>query len=274
MISVKQHAESNGKLSFLLECQLSASGGGQKSAGSLRTKKFRCDSRGFADASARYRAARLACGTDASQPFATLLCSEPFDAKHRGGPVPSAGFGGGGSGKGRNRRSFVSVRLNSTAQLRYLVAICRPNSGEAKSVSFLCDTTSSVRDGQHHADIEGQRRDGRTVSTDVDVQRVVSFLRSTALASWRDDVSLSPLPPGYPAEGGRERALKHACALVEIDSGEKVDCVCGKNRSRGLMMACERCGAWEHADCQGFKNDKQVGFRVVDVKREPDQHLR
>jgi len=45
---------------------------------------------------------------------------------------------------------------------------------------------------------------------------------------------------------------------VGIEKGEKIDCVCGKNRSHGLMMACERCGAWEHAECQGFRSKLQI----------------
>eukprot|EP00850_Spirogloea_muscicola_P025653 SM003822S14679 [mRNA] locus=s3822:2:1368:+ [translate_table: standard] len=91
------------------------------------------------------------------------------------------------------------------------------------------------------------------------VKRAELFLRSAAFELWRAGGKFKPLPRVAGGDSAAaERALKHPSALVEVDDGEKVDCACGRNRSRGLMMACEVCGAWEHAECQGFRTDEQI----------------
>lgn len=146
-------------------------------------------------------------------------------------------------------RSYVCMREKQVTGVRYAVAMCRLDNGQLRSISFL-------RGGDDVTDARGENQV---------LGRAEQFLRSVAFENWRKQVSKeSPLKSreqqahGSQQNLGKERGLKHPHSFVEIDQGEKVDCKCGKNRSHGLMMACERCGAWEHAECQGFRSKQQV----------------
>ena len=232
MISVSRQSEASGRLFFVVDCQVASGKGGDVSG--TRSKKFRCDGRGFEDSDARARAVRFATATDMCHAFGAFLFSSS-----EGDVVEKRAQSDYFDGSAERLVSYVSVRYDAVSGLKFAVATCLSEiSGQPKNISFLCE--------------------GKFGRGDVDVQRAVLFLRSAALSKWRRGELLQPLPASWEASGNHERALKHPWALVEIEGGEKVDCACGSNRSRGLMVACERCGAWEHAECPGFKSDKQV----------------
>eukprot|EP00897_Mesotaenium_endlicherianum_P009010 jgi/Mesen1/8137/ME000437S07229 len=226
MISIRRLQEQSGKFCFAVDCQVTSSKTAHATY-TTRTRKFRCDFRGFDDIDARGKALRFARSTDTFSAFRGFLFNE-FEAAGAG---PDAGK--------RKQRHYVSVRQNDQLGLRFIVAMCRCDGGGTKAMSFKVDS--------------GLGNDEEAV------KRATLFLRSCASERWKKNLPVAPLAREQSSTGHlRERALKHECAYVELDQGEKVDCVCGKNRSRGLMMACERCGAWEHAECQNFRNGRQI----------------
>ena len=199
------------------------------------TKSRRFDCNGVDDIGAQTNAVRFAKAAETVPEFRAFLFSDD-------------------DGPGRDQRvrirSYLCMREKQLAGVRYAVAMCRLESGQLRSISFLQDTS-----GDEVADARGESQV---------LGKAEQFLRSVAFENWRKQVSKeSQVKSREQAAGNqhntrKERALKHPHSFVEKDKGEKVDCKCGKNRSHGLMMACERCGAWEHAECQGFRNKKQV----------------
>lgn len=252
MISVKRHADASGKQFYLVESRLPD--------GTLqcitRSYKFRCNTRGFEDRDARSKALRFAITTDTLPLFRDFIFSDVDGAaatgrNEGGGAKPSVAarsdahppVGPGQEGSVRRIRSYVCVRQNRLTGLRFVVAMSRLDSGRLRAISF-----------QDHSAVGA-------CSSDEALNKAVRFLRGLAFEAWRKQAVNELTSRDRDAVGNRrERALKHVSAYVEIEAGEKVDCSCGKNRSRGLMVACERCCAWEHAECQGFRSDKQVLF--------------
>lgn len=199
----------------------------------VKSKKFDCS--GVDDLGAQANAVRFAKGAETVPEFRAFLFGEP-------------------DGLGRDQRirvrSYVCMREKQLTGARYAVAMCRLESGQLRSISFFRGTAADeVTDARGEKQVLGKAE---------------QFLRSVAFENWRRQVSRESLLKGREQAAGnqhnlgKERGLKHPHSFVEIDQGEKVDCKCGKNRSHGLMMACERCGAWEHAECQGFRSNKQV----------------
>ncbi|CAM6008950.1 unnamed protein product [Sphagnum balticum] len=272
MISVKKSTESNGKHAFVVECRLLPllDGKQQQHEDVTRTKKFMC--KGWDDQDAQSKVLRFLMATDVVSAFREFLFNEPDGcamARREGsiavgatiarpdGVMPlgsSLGKIGFEETSKRKIRSFVCVRQKQACGLKYAVALCRTENGCLRSISFHAQASSVDKDGAVRS------------AEDQAVDRAVLFLRSVAFESWRKQgVGMEALQREREQAGAmigskhaRERGLKHPCSFVEIEQGEKVDCSCGKNRSRGLMMACERCGAWEHAECKGYRNDKQI----------------
>lgn len=142
-------------------------------------------------------------------------------------------------------RSYVCMREKPLTGARYAVAMCRLENGQLRSISFF-------RGGENEVTADARGGENEVLG------KAEQFLRSVAFENWRRQVLKSRENLGQQNLLGKERGLKHPNSFVEIDQGEKVDCKCGKNRSHGLMMACEKCDAWEHAECQGFRSNKQV----------------
>lgn len=272
MISVKKSTESNGKHAFVVECRLLPllDGKQQQHEDVTRTKKFMC--KGWDDRDAQSKVLRFVMATDVVSAFREFLFNEPDGcamARREGSLAAGATIArpdgvmplGSSLGKigfeetaKRKIRSFVCVRRKQACGLKYAVALCRTENGCLRSISFHEQASSVDKDGAVRS------------AEDQAVDRAVLFLRSVAFESWRKQgVGVEALQREREQAGAmigskhaRERGLKHPCSFVEMEQGEKVDCSCGKNRSRGLMLACERCGAWEHAECKGYRNDKQV----------------
>ncbi|CAM6060919.1 unnamed protein product [Sphagnum tenellum] len=275
MISVKKSTESNGKHAFVVECRLLPLLDGkqqqqQQHEDVTRTKKFMC--KGWDDRDAQSKVLRFVMATDVVSAFREFLFNEPDGcamARREGslaagatiarpdGVMPlgsSLGKIGFEEAAKRKIRSFVCVRRKQACGLKYAVALCRTENGCLRSISFHEEASSVDKDGAVRS------------AEDQAVDRAVLFLRSVAFESWRKQgVAMEALQREREQGGAmigskhaRERGLKHPCSFAEMEQGEKVDCSCGKNRSRGLMLACERCGAWEHAECKGYRNDKQI----------------
>ena len=50
---------------------------------------------------------------------------------------------------------------------------------------------------------------------------------------------------------------------IEMDSESDEDdgetrCVCGSLSDKGLMVQCDKCEAWQHGVCVGFKEEDEV----------------
>ncbi|KAL2612684.1 hypothetical protein R1flu_024376 [Riccia fluitans] len=251
MISVKRLCDSTGNQYFSVESRLPDG----KLQCITRSLKFKCNARGFDDADARAKALRFAITTDTLVQFRAFIFSEQDAAAaalgRTEGSVSSGssrldGFLSVGSspevGKRRGIRSYVCLRQNRLTGLRFVVAMSHLENGRLRAVSF-----------QDHSLVGAG-------TPDEALNKAVRFLRGVAFDSWRTQIMNDLMSRNHRETFGhrRERALKHVSAFVEIEKGEKVDCACGKNRSRGLMVACERCGAWEHAECQGFRSNKQI----------------
>ncbi|KAL3680345.1 hypothetical protein R1sor_023301 [Riccia sorocarpa] len=251
MISVKRLCDSTANQCFSVESRLPDG----KLQCITRSLKFKCNARGFDDADARAKALRFAITTDTLVQFRAFIFSEQ-DAT-AGTPGRLEGSVSSGSarvdaflslgsspegGKRRGIRSYVCLRQNRLTGLRFVVAMSRLENGRLRAVSF-----------QDHS-LAGAGTPEEALN------KAVRFLRGVAFDSWRKQNMNDLMSRNHRDTFGhrRERALKHVSAFVEIETGEKVDCACGKNRSRGLMVACERCGAWEHAECQGFRSNKQI----------------
>lgn len=202
----------------------------------IKSRKFDCS--GVDDLGAHTNAIRFAKAAETVSEFRAFLFSDD-------------------DGPGRDQRikirSYVCMREKQLAGGRYAVAMCRLENGQLRSISFLRGIS-----GDEVADARGESQV---------LGKAEQFLRSVAFENWRKQVSKdskdSLLKSREQAGGNqqnsrKERALKHPHSFVERDQGEKVDCKCGKNRSHGLMLACERCSTWEHAECQGFRSKKQV----------------
>lgn len=220
----------SGRSSYVVSCELPDGNDHHV----LRSKKFEC--RGVEDLGAQANAVRFAKAAETVPEFRAFL------------------FGSETDGFGRDQRirvrSYVCMREKQLTGVRYGVAMCRLESGQLRSISFFRGTASD--------EVAGAKGEKQVL------EKAEQFLRSVAFENWRRQGSRESLlknreqAAGSTHNLGKERGLKHPHSFVEIDQGEKVDCKCGKNRSHGLMMACERCGAWEHAECQGFRSDKQV----------------
>ncbi|KAG6552107.1 hypothetical protein Mapa_006416 [Marchantia paleacea] len=252
MISVKRLCDNTGNQFYLVESRLPDG----KLQCITRSFKFMCNARGFEDADARAKALRFAITTDTLVQFRAFIFSEQ-DAASALGRTEGCAFSGSprldaflalGSSpesvRRRGIRSYICMRQNRLTGLRFVVAMSRLENGRLRAVSF-----------QDHSLVGGGIPDEAYEA----LNKAVRFLRGVAFESWRKQ-NVNDLTSRNRETFGhrRERALKHVSAFVEIETGEKVDCACGKNRSRGLMVACERCGAWEHAECQGFRSDKQI----------------
>lgn len=249
MISVKRLCDDTGNQFFSVESRLPDG----KLQCITRSVRFSCNARGFEDADARAKALRFAITTDTLVQFrafifneqdATTALGRTEGSVSPGSPRLDAFLALGSSPESMKRRgirSYVCLRQNRLTGLRFVVAMSRLENGRLRAVSF-----------QDHSLVGGS-------SPDEALNKAVRFLRGVAFESWRKRNTNDLMSRNRETLGHRkERALKHVSAFVEIETGEKVDCSCGKNRSRGLMVACERCGAWEHAECQGFRSDKQV----------------
>ncbi len=283
MISVKKLTESSGKYAFVVECRPLDGKQQQQREEVTRSRKFEC--KGWDDLEAQSKTLRFVMATDSLSAFRAFLFNEPpgggreevvarSDGSTTVGSTIGRTEGGGGAttimlpgafpgkidSQGSiqiNIRSYVCVRQKQLSGPRYAVALCRLENGRLRAMSFHEQQGSTV-------DEEGLR----TGAEDQAVDRAVLFLRSMAFESWRKHGGIEALlreqqqqqqaSATLGQKRGRERGLKHPCSVVEMRQGKKVDCLCGKNRSRGPMIACERCGALEHAECRGFRSGKQV----------------
>lgn len=219
----------NGRASYVVSCELPDGDDHHV----IKSRNFDCN--GMDDLGAHANAVRFAKAAETVPEFRAFLFGEPDRL---------------GRDQRSRVRSYVCVREKQLTGVRYAVAMCRLESGQLRSMSFFRGTAAD--------EVTGVKGENQALG------KAEQFLRSVAFENWRRQVSReSPLKSREHSGGsqhnlGKERGLKHPHSFVEIDGGEKVDCKCGKNRSHGLMMACERCGAWEHAECQGFRSNKQV----------------
>lgn len=256
MLSVKRSADKNGINSFVVECRVPD---GKRYETKSRNFKWN----GIDELDAQTMAVWFATATDSLLAFRAFLFGEPdvsIIAKNNGtasveftnekteGPSSRVFLVGDFEAQDDSEksgvRSFVLLRQKQLSGPRYAVAICRTKTGQLRAISFY---------SQGLVDDEGQETEDNYA-----LGKAVQFLQSAAFESWREQGASGEHAGGFECTPGRERGLKHPYSYVELEQGEKVDCVCGKNRSHGLMMACERCGAWEHAECQGFRTNKQV----------------
>ena len=267
----------SGKYAYVVACQLQHHDDDDDDDGGAsehqhhftltKSKKFDCN--GFDDLEAQSRAIWFCKATDSVSQFRAFLFDEPWGSSssrveqgtltgegRMGGASTSSSVAAGSSGsetKIIKGRSFLCMREKQQLMgVRFAVAMCRLENSRLRSISFCCHSNGREVDGA--------------------LEKAEHFLRSAAFDNWRRhqvQQQQQQLRSREQAGGGaphrsshKERGLKHAYSFVGIEKGEKIDCVCGKNRSHGLMMACERCGAWEHAECQGFRSKLQVTVRA------------
>ncbi|XP_024516889.1 uncharacterized protein LOC112341258 [Selaginella moellendorffii] len=194
-----------------------------------RIRRFDGDDLGCGDA------AWFAASTDAVPAFKKFLLREDTGASSRLDRVPSD----------NRTRSYICLRQNRWTGLRFAVIMSRLANGQLRAMSF------------HPRRLPKQQRDrSRSSSSAGDeelVKRAVLFARSAAFCQWREQrhqqQAMEGMPSSQQHELDAERGLKHPSALVGFDKGDKVDCRCGKNRSRGQMVTCEVCSTREHLEC-------------------------
>ncbi|KAJ7556208.1 hypothetical protein O6H91_05G074300 [Diphasiastrum complanatum] len=280
-LSVRRTSEGDGKhAAFAVELRLGSGSGSDPL--SPRCKKFKCDEQGFDDVNACARAYRFAAGTDEMPMFRAFVLeegsgsadgssadseesvaaclrsmhsgSELSNAEGIGDQIPAARVYGRFESKEACERkpvSYVCLRKNPRVGLIFAVVMARlENGGQHGAISFQMHRRYATHDDEY---VNGEEEL---------LTRAITFLRSAAFEYWRKNGKNGanrPFLHGDPSGAqGRERGLKHPFSYVGIDDGEKVDCVCGKNRSKGLMVACEHCGVWEHAECLGYRFSSQI----------------
>ncbi|KAJ7563191.1 hypothetical protein O6H91_03G099900 [Diphasiastrum complanatum] len=275
VLSVRKTSDGDGKHAYMVELRL-----GSVDSASLRCKKFNCDHRGsFDDMGACARAFRFAMSTDELAVFRAFVleegsssgCGSSTDSEVCEESVScvrnmDSGFEPKDAGVGeqflvrqhqgkiesleaceRKPVSYLCIRENTRAGLRFAVAMTQIENGQRRMISFLLRQSYGVNED------ETMNGDEKLLN------RAIVFLRSTSFEHWRKNGANKSFPQGD--QSGtlrRERALKHPFSYIGIEDGEKVDCSCGKNRSKGLMVACEQCGAWEHAECLGYRFNSQI----------------